>query len=132
MAQPAASDARHTDSSVQRTLGSLLRIGVILAAGFVLAGGAFYLLRHAGDHPDYSRFSGEPEDLTSVTGVARAALALRPRGLIQFGLLLLIATPVLRVAVSLVSFARERDRVYVRLTALVLLILLLSLLGILP
>jgi uncharacterized membrane protein len=47
--------------------------------------------------------------------------------MIQLGIILLIATPVLRVAVSLVGFALERDRVYVAITGLVLAILLYSL-----
>jgi uncharacterized membrane protein len=43
------------------------------------------------------------------------------------GLLLLIATPVLRVAVSIVSFSKERDRAFVVITSAVLGLLLLSL-----
>jgi uncharacterized membrane protein len=53
----------------------------------------------------------------------------RGRGLIQLGLLLLIATPIARVAFSIVGFAIERDRLYVVFTLIVLAILLFSLLG---
>jgi uncharacterized membrane protein len=53
----------------------------------------------------------------------------RGRGLIQLGLLLLIATPIARVAFSIVGFAIERDRMYVVFTLIVLAILLFSLLG---
>jgi uncharacterized membrane protein len=105
---------------------------VLLAGGFVLLGGMLFVVRHGGERPDYSHFGGEPDDLTQVSGVMRAALAFRPRGLIQFGLLILLATPVVRVAVSLVTFLRERDRLYATLTAVVLLILLLSLSGVVP
>jgi uncharacterized membrane protein len=49
--------------------------------------------------------------------------------LIQLGLLLLIATPIFRVALSIVGFAIERDHLYVGFTAVVLVILLYSLLG---
>jgi uncharacterized membrane protein len=62
----------------------------------------------------------------------RAALDLRGRGLIQLGVLLLIATPVARVAVSLVAFLRQRDRTYALVTAFVLLVLLASLSGLIP
>jgi len=51
------------------------------------------------------------------------------RGIIQFGLLLLIATPVARVAFSIFGFAQERDRMYVVFTVIVFSILLFSLLG---
>jgi uncharacterized membrane protein len=53
----------------------------------------------------------------------------RGRGLIQLGLLFLIATPIARVGFSIVGFALERDRMYVIFTLIVLAILLYSLLG---
>ncbi|HXI21465.1 MAG TPA: DUF1634 domain-containing protein [Gemmatimonadales bacterium] len=138
MAPPAGSDPasdaaqRAEEERVERLLGTLLRVGVLVAAAVVLTGGIVYLFRYGGSHPSYGRFAGEPGDLTHATGVVRSALALRPRGVIQFGLLLLVATPVMRVAFSLVAFVRERDRTYVGLTAFVLLILLLSLFGLTP
>ena len=58
-----------------------------------------------------------------------AAAAVRGRAIIQLGLLLLIATPVARVAFSLVAFLRERDRAYVLITSFVLALLLVSLAG---
>ena len=59
----------------------------------------------------------------------RDAFTLHSRGLIQLGLLLLIATPVARVAFSIFGFAEEKDRMYVAFTVIVLLILLYSLIG---
>ena len=56
-------------------------------------------------------------------------LKLRGRGIIQLGLLLLIATPVARVALSIFGFAKERDRMYVVFTLIVFSILLYSLIG---
>ena len=56
-------------------------------------------------------------------------LALDPRAVIQLGLLLLIATPIARVAFSLLAFIRQRDRTYVVITAIVLAVLLYSLTG---
>ncbi len=58
--------------------------------------------------------------------VGTELLALQPQAVIALGLLLLIATPVLRVAVALVAFAVERDWRFVVITLLVLLILLFS------
>jgi len=80
----------------------------------------------------YGTFLGEPADLSHVGGIVRAALDLRGRGLIQLGLLLLIATPVARVAASLVAFLRQRDRIYTAVTAFVLLVLVASLSGLVP
>ena len=58
--------------------------------------------------------------------IGAGLLALHPQAFIALGLVLLIATPVVRVAVSIVSFALERDRKYVVITCIVLTILLLS------
>ncbi len=63
----------------------------------------------------------------SLTEVITGVLDLKPYAIIALGLLVLIAIPILRVAVSVVAFAREHDRVYVLITAFVLAMLLLSL-----
>jgi uncharacterized membrane protein len=118
-----------TDERVERLLGNLLRAGVLIAAAFVLAGGIWYLLRFGGTPTDYRVFRGEPSELRSLGGILGGLFALTPRGLIQFGLLLLIATPVARVALSAVAFHLERDRTYVAITLLVLGTLVYSLSG---
>lgn len=102
--------------NVQRAMGTLLRTGVLLAAAVILLGGAIYLIRSGGGVPDYRKFHGQP-------------LALRNLNLIQFGLLILIATPVLRVVFSLVVFVVKRDRLYALITAVVLTILLVGVFG---
>lgn len=127
MARPVESEHEHV---IEVALARLLQTGVGLAGLVVLLGGIRFLLTHAGAHPQYGTFSGEPGDLSRVGGIIRAAEAFRGRGLIQLGLLLLIATPVARVAFSLVAFMLERDRTYVVLTAFVLVLLLASLTGI--
>jgi uncharacterized membrane protein len=118
-----------SDAQVEEVVGSLLRIGVIAAAIVVLAGGIFYLIRHGGKLPDYAIFRGEPAEFRSVGGILRAALALRSRGLIQLGLLLLIATPVARVAFSVIAFALQGDRIYIAITLIVLGVLVFSMAG---
>jgi uncharacterized membrane protein len=120
------------DQRVELGLALLLRAGVLLAAILVLLGGLLHLAQHGGLRPDYRHFAGEPGEFQHPTQILALALHFSPQGLIQLGVLVLLATPVLRVAFSLVAFARERDRTYVGLTALVLLVLLLSLLGVLP
>ncbi len=118
-----------TPGHAERVIGTLLRAGVLLAATVVVLGGALYLVRHGGATPEVAVFEGEPADLTSPHGILRDALALRARGIIQLGLLLLIATPVARVALSVVVFALEKDRGYVGVTLIVLALLLYSLLA---
>jgi uncharacterized membrane protein len=112
---------------VDPSLGNLLRAGVLLAAVVVFGGGVLYLARHGTEPADYRVFRGEPADLRSPVGIVTDALAPRGRGLIQLGLLLLIATPVARVAFSVFAFARQRDTTYVGATLIVLALLLYSL-----
>jgi len=117
------------DPRLQQVVGNLLRFGVLLAAAVVLMGGIAYLAAHAAAVPDYHVFRGQPENLRSLAGIVRSALALDERGVIQFGLVLLVATPIARVAIAGVAFAFERDRAYVLVALLVLALLLWSLIG---
>ncbi len=118
-----------TDQYVEELIGTLLRAGVTLAAAIVLFGGIVYLVRHGLAGPQFHVFKGEPSDLRTLSGIAKDALAFRGRGLIQLGLLLLIATPVARVAFSAAAFAKEGDRLYVVVALIVLAVLLYSLAG---
>jgi uncharacterized membrane protein len=117
------------DRRMQVILGNLLRAGVLLSAAIVLWGGCVYLYRHAHEPANYRVFQGEPSEFRTIPGVIRSVLNYRGRGLIQLGLLLLIATPIARVAFSIAGFAIERDKLYVIFTIIVLIVLLYSLLG---
>ena len=118
-----------TDKRIEDIVGNLLRAGVGLSAAVVFAGAVVYLIRHGTSKPDYQVFHGEPPELRSVTGVIRNAFSGRGRDIIQLGLLVLIATPVARVAFSIWGFVEERDHMYTVFTVIVLTILLYSLLG---
>lgn len=116
------------DDQVEQTLGNLLRAGVLLSALVTLVGGVAYLVRHGADPVNYRDFGdGTSAELRSPPGILRATAAGSGRGLVQFGLLLLIATPVARVAFSVVAFLRQRDWTYVALTLFVLAVLVFSL-----
>jgi uncharacterized membrane protein len=118
------------DVQVEQLLGNLLRAGVFLAAAVVLAGGVVYLTRHGGEpRPDLRKYREdyEPPEMRRPTLIAGEAFGGGGRGLVQLGLLLLIATPVARVVFSIFAFALERDYIYAVLTLLVLGVLLYSL-----
>ena len=118
-----------TDERFEGVLGNVLRWGVMASAVVVAAGAIIFLLRHGSEAPAYHVFRGEPSDLRTVSGIAAAVRSGRGRGLVQLGLLLLIATPVSRVALSVVVFALKADRRYVLITLFVLGVLLYSLFG---
>jgi uncharacterized membrane protein len=116
-----------SDQRVEAIVGNLLRLGVSLAAGVVLLGGVLYLLHHGSVAPDYHVFRGEPTYLRGLGGIWRDARGFHSRGVIQLGLLLLIATPMARVAFSVFAFLRQRDWMYVVVTLIVLAVLVYSL-----
>jgi uncharacterized membrane protein len=118
---------RWTDEQVDRWIGGLLRVGVVLAACVVLCAGIWYLVTVGGHGPGYHVFRGEPTQLRTVSGIVKSASAGHPESWIQLGLLLLIATPVARVAFSVFAFGAQRDWTYVTITLIVLGILLYSL-----
>ncbi len=128
MNQPPAT-SRWSDERLQVLLGNVLRTGVLAAAGFILIGGVLYLVRHGAESPNYHVFRGEPSDLRSIGGIVGDAISASSRGVIQLGFLLLIATPVMRVALSLVGFGKQRDWTYVVVSLTVLALLLYSLFG---
>ena len=117
------------DRRMEVILSNLLRTGVMFSAAVVLWGACIYLYRHWHEAADYKIFRGEPSDYRTIPGVIQSVRTGHGRGWIQLGLLLLIATPIVRVAFSIVGFSIERDRLYVGFTCIVLAILLYSLLG---
>jgi uncharacterized membrane protein len=100
-----------------RSLGTLLRVGVMLAALVVLIGGVFYLVSDCPANPDYRVFRAQPFHLASVL---RLAGACNGPAIIQIGIVLLIATPIMRVASAGFLFARRRDYRYTAIALIVL------------
>lgn len=116
-----------SDKRAEIIIGILLRTGVTIAAIVVFAGAIPYLFQHGSAIPDYHIFHGVAPELKHVSGILKASIALDSAGIIQLGLLLLIATPVARVAFSVFAFAEERDWMYVLVTLIVLGLLVYSL-----
>jgi uncharacterized membrane protein len=109
----------------------LLRLGVGISAALVVLGITLVFVHH----PSYRTSTKELKELTSgqlefphtIGAVFDAAHEGHGQGIAMLGLLLLIATPVLRVVISIGLFARERDGIFVAITSTVLALLLLSL-----
>jgi len=115
------------DRRLEIMIGRLLQIGVLVAAATVFAGGVLYLIQSPSGHVDYRTFVFSGPALNSLSGIVISAAHFQSLGLIQLGLLLLIATPVARVAMAVVGFTLERDRLYTIVSLIVLLILAFSL-----
>jgi uncharacterized membrane protein len=117
---------RFKDTDMQAVIGWILRAGVIISMGVVFVGGILYLYRHGQTHVDYSTFKGVPDFVSNAGGIVHGIIAGRGRAIIQAGIILLIATPIIRVVFSAIGFALEKDHLYLGITFLVLLIILAS------
>lgn len=115
-------------------LGKFLRFGVMLSCAITLIGGVFYLYQQGGILPDYSptseilSFKGVEQNLRSVSAILQGIMVLDGASIIQFGVIVLIATPVIRVAISAIAFLIEKDYMYVIITLIVLVIIIANML----
>ena len=118
------------ESWVDVAISMLLRIGVFLSVA-VIAIGIVITFAH---HPEYMSSHTSLGQLTATSGqypnhligVIEGVREGKGQAIVMAGLLLLIATPIARVALSIVAFIIERDRLYTMITAAVLLILLIG------
>jgi uncharacterized membrane protein len=120
---PLASGHSAADDRTEHVVGNLLRVGVLIAAAVALIGGVMYLLHAGSTQPDYRTFLGASSPLRSLAHIGRGVAAGEPEAIIQLGIVLLIATPIARVALTLVAFAKRKDRLYVAISAMVLALL---------
>lgn len=130
MSARSAQTSEHRVRQVELLISRLLRTGVFASLALVAAGTALTFLHH----PAYLSDPGQLDVLTgpqasfphTVPAVLAEAVHLRGQAIVALGLLVLIGTPVLRVAVSIAGFAYQRDRIFVAVTTAVLFLLLLS------
>ena len=118
-----------SEKQLEFLLSNLLKYGVLIASSIVLFGGRLYLIHHGSEPAEYQIFRGTPSEFHSPIGVVNSVLAGSRRGIIQLGLLILIAIPILRVIISFCTFFLQRNFIYVVITSLVLASLTYSLVG---
>ncbi len=112
---------------LENALSRLLILGIAISSGLIGIGAVGTLIsRRAGTTVGYSAFVAPDGRINSLLEVVRAAGRLEMPAVLMLGVLLLIATPVARVAFSLLAFAKQRDRMYVGVTLIVLGVLVYS------
>ncbi|ASZ12522.1 DUF1634 domain-containing protein [Chitinophaga pendula] len=118
------------DKDLQYVIGNLLRWGVWSSMAIALLGGAIYLYRHGQEIVNYPRFEEQDHDMLAILkDIFHGIAAGHGRSLIMLGIILLFATPVMRVVFSLIGFALEKDKLYVVITLIVLTIIFVSIQG---
>ncbi len=114
------------DTDIQAVIGWILRAGVLASIAIVTFGGIIYLYRHGHTVIDYTVFKGVPGFVHTPAGIWHGIIDFRGRAIIQLGILVLIATPVIRVIVSGIGFLLEKDYLYTAISLLVLSIIVFS------
>jgi len=118
------------DADIEKIIGLQLRYGVVIASLIVLIGGILYLVQQGqASIPPYHTFLGETAGYTTFSQIVKGIGAGQAKGIVQAGVVVLIATPILRIAFSLVGFILEKDRLYIIITAIVLSVMLFSIFG---
>lgn len=121
--------SKFRDTDMQAVIGWILRAGVLVSMSVIFIGGVIYLYRHGQTHVDYSKFVGVPDFVSNPAAIIHGVFTLRGRAIIQAGIILLIATPVIRVVFSAIGFIMEKDYLYTAITILVLFIILASMIS---
>lgn len=125
----ASSTVKNREPSEERLRALLARImlwGVLLAASVMLVGGVTFLASHWNQHPGDHKFTGEPGDLRHPVAILKAAISGNDDSLIQAGVLLLLANPLVRVMLAAWGYAASRDRLYAGISTIVLAVLIVS------
>jgi uncharacterized membrane protein len=117
------------DKDIQRYLGLLLRGGVLLSMAVVLIGGIVYLNDHQDVVVNYKDFSPSFTPFTQISTIIKGLLSFKGDAIVQFGILLLIFTPIARILFAIISFLFEKDYLYVCIGLIILAIISISLSG---
>jgi uncharacterized membrane protein len=122
--------ALFADKDIEQFIGKQLRAGVVTASIIVLIGGLFYLVQYGpGGLPDYGQFKGIDAGFTSFGQIIHGIVQGNAKGIIQAGVMVLIATPILRIFFSLIGFMLEKDKLYIAITLVVFSVMMFSIFG---
>jgi uncharacterized membrane protein len=112
-----------TDEKLERIVSAVLKWGVLCALALAATGAGIHLRQHHSEIARYSVFHMEAPDTRTVHGIWFSAIRFDGRAVMQLGVIVLILTPIVRVAVAAAAFAFESDYLYAIVSLTVLAIL---------
>ncbi|MFT3824797.1 MAG: DUF1634 domain-containing protein [Chitinophagaceae bacterium] len=118
------------DKDLQYIIGNLLRWGVWISMTVTFIGGVIYLWRHGHEVSYYPKFVEEDHSTAAILkDVWEGIMGGHGKAMIKLGVILLFATPIMRVLFSLIGFIMEKDKLYIVITLIVLMIIFVSVRG---
>ena len=117
---------------MQILISRTLRWGVTIASVLAGIGGVFYFIQHGATPLDASKYTAcsyadaQNPATTTLSGILQGAFAGNSESLIQLGVVALLLTPIMRVVLSLFDFVKQRDWLYVGITAFVLAVIIIN------
>ncbi|PUZ19433.1 Uncharacterized membrane protein [Chitinophaga costaii] len=118
------------DHDIEQIIGWQLRLGVITASVIVGIGGLLYLMQSGRQaRPPYHQFLGTAAGFTTLKEILTGMQQGDAKAYVQLGVVILILTPIFRIAFSLVGFVLEKDRLYICITLIVLAVMMISIFG---
>lgn len=114
-------------NNIRILIGQILLIGIIISLLLIISGGIMYLWQHGNDIVNYQNFSPEPVLLTSLPNILAGAFSMSPGNVILLGLLTLFLMQILRVALTMWYFIKEKSTLFCGISFLILFVLLATL-----
>lgn len=111
-------------SKIKRIAITVMRVAILFSIGVALTGLLIYVFDANKKHIDYSHF--KPTFALDITQFKNDLTTFKSTALMQLGLLILIITPLIRIAFILWEFVVKKDYLYILIGSLVLVILAIS------
>lgn len=115
-----------TNKNMQERIGLVLLLGTCISVGIALIGSTLYLIQHGSEIISVPMLQSSTYDL-SVVQILDATKLLSPIGIIEFGLLALVITQIIRVITLVWFYLKANDYIFTGINLFILLILLYSL-----
>ncbi|VVC76956.1 hypothetical protein AQUSIP_22830 [Aquicella siphonis] len=114
-----------TNKTMEEIMGLILTAGMMIACCMVIIGGSMYLYQNGGNSLQSELFQTENYH-TSIAMIWHTALSFSPMGIIELGLLTLVGTQVVRVAMLVWYYGVTHDFWFASISLFILVTLVYS------
>jgi uncharacterized membrane protein len=113
------------DKDLQSFIGTLLRVGVLIAMSIVVIGIVLYMFQYGHETVHYGNFNAK--DAFVFSDFYQRLIHGNSSAIMELGVIALIFIPIARVLFTMIGFWLEKDRMYTGIAFIVLCIIAYSL-----